>query len=386
MLTKTETFNIEIPLAMCNARVLASYDPSRKFMPTDSWLLTEHIFKKTQASDCGTETFPGVIRQTARLLVAERSENLGESEDIYVRLLIKAAAANMGVRKTLDHLYSTSDDFAAVACEADRRRKSTTNHLVAAAACLGDLPFFERSIKEGEIDSSENIYFGNPLQCAILRGHYDATKYMLDHGVSVSQSDRNGLSGTVLCAVAVLGRQDFVNLIFEPKYNFHTYMHNYGSAIEKAAFGGHMEIARLLVKRCKDWKLIKTGVLWDAVQDGAEATVRLALENGANPNEGRARRAPWDPFGVAAAKGYDNIMRLLLEYGANPCFGDALGLGRGNKKAVGILAEYGMRVDNPTLGRVGFPYNHALDSPRALRVFSTPLKTGYKKVVRLFAG
>src|SRR5947207_15496255 len=52
----------------------------------------------------------------------------------------------------------------------------TTNHVVAAAAYLGDNLFFKRVPKEEAIQNDNNIYFGTPLECAAKQSHYEITR------------------------------------------------------------------------------------------------------------------------------------------------------------------------------------------------------------------
>lgn len=93
--------------------------------------------------------------------------------------------------------------------------KSITNNVEAAAAHLGDLEFFTRlTSNPGDIDASENMYFGNPLRKAILQGHYELTKFLLEHGVNVNHGEwGKGFSGTALQAAASTGQRRFVDLI-----------------------------------------------------------------------------------------------------------------------------------------------------------------------------
>jgi len=318
-------------------------------VPRDSWILAEHIFRKTQATNFGTDNLPAAIRQVVQVLVTDGIEAPGKSQEGCIRILSKAAALNMGTRTAVAYLPSASE-------VKDNRRhawKSTTNNLVAAAACLGDLPFFERLIKERSIDASENLYFGNPLRGATVHGHYELAKFLLDQGIDVNQvSASQGLGETALQMAALYGQKDIIPLILDPKYKCLISRDSYGSAITHAVSGGHIDILRLLIAHT-NVDTTKNNILWDAVRKGHEEIVRLALENGADPNMGLACQYPsLSPLAAAAEKGFEKVIKILLEYGASPKVGGSydplrISLQRRYRKSVQVLVEHGMDINNP---------------------------------------
>jgi ankyrin repeat protein len=355
MLIKTELFNQEIPLAMCNSELLEI--EHRRLRRAPSWLVAEHVFRKTWASDYGTKNLPAAIRLAAQSLLRKTTADPKTAQEDCIRKLSKAAVwAAMNTNSVLHLLVSGSEE--------DRLyldRRSTTNHVVAAAAYLGDREYITRLANGGEIDCSENIYFGNPLRCAVAQGHYELAKILLDHGADVNHGGAGkGQGSTALQAAAVAGREDIINLILDEKYRCHTSGNDYDRAILEAASAGHLSVVQDLMKRVNmdPSQVLRNCLLLKGSAHGHENVVLFALQIGANPNTAETCNSFHIPITDAANHGYDSIVKILLENGAIPKLGgrqDTISKAarREHRKTVQVLLEYGIDLTHPYLGFLG---------------------------------
>lgn len=131
--------------------------------------------------------------------------------------------------------------------------KIVLNYTIAAAAWLGDLNYLMDLCEQGDIGCRENLYLGNPLRSAIVCGHYQLAKLLLDHGIAADQGGTGpGHGPSPLQTAAFTGRQDFVDLLLDSKYDCPGSGANYESAINEAAIVGHLSILKDLVRRSTD--------------------------------------------------------------------------------------------------------------------------------------
>ncbi|KAH9207296.1 ankyrin repeat-containing domain protein [Leptodontidium sp. 2 PMI_412] len=316
------TFNKEIPVAMLNARLLEMEHRWLFFFPNKSWLVEEHIYRRTSSPNPGTENLSAAILLAANTLTSKNMSTQGrESEHEqdaikpYIRELSRAAAWNMGTRSILHYLQSNTS-----AEKKYLHHLSSTNLIEAAAAHLGDLDFFIKLVKEqGVIDASENVYFGNPLRSAILQDHFDLAVFLLDNGVDVNHGEwGKGFGKTALQAAASTGQHRFVELLLDPRYGCRTSGREFDSAVLDAVSAGHLPIMSYLMERAN---MVVTPefcnrVLLEAAKYGREDIVKFALQMGADPNKGEGCNRWQVPITVAARYGYISIVRILLESGA----------------------------------------------------------------------
>ena len=321
-----------------------------------SWLVAEHVFRKASANDYGTKNLPAAIRLAAQSLVRKTSKDPETTQYDCIRKLSKAAACAMGIREIIHFLQSGSEDD-----KLYLDRRSTTNHIVTAAAYLGDLEYITRLAKGGEVDCSENVYFGNPLRCAVTQGHYELAKLLLDHGADVNHGGAGqGQGSTALQAAALTGREDIINLILDEKYRCHASGEDYDSAILKAASAGHLSVVQDLMKRVnvEPSQVLRNCILLAGAAHGHEMVVHFALQIGANPNTAEGRNCYHIPITDAARHGYDNVVKILLENGAIPKLGgrqDTISIAarREHRKTVQVLLEYGVDLTHPYLNFLG---------------------------------
>ncbi|PVH81486.1 ankyrin [Cadophora sp. DSE1049] len=312
---QVETFDREIPMAMCNTRILESQHRRTMFFPPNSWLVEEHIFRETWVKQDRNNNLPAAILLAAETLAPKTSKSLEFDKEQIVRKLCRAAALKLNMPDILSCLEPGAEQKVV-----HLRRRSTSNHIVSAAAYLGDLDFFVALIAQNQrIDSSENIYFGNPLCCAILQGHFDLVKFMLDHNVNVNQSVLGAGNGaTALRAAASTGRQDLVNLLLEPRYNCNTSGEDLEDAVLGAASAGHLPIVQNLLQRFDADPPLEflNKILFAGCRFGHDNIVLFALQLGSDPNkEGRFSDWQW-PLSVAAERCHTPVIKTLLNNGA----------------------------------------------------------------------
>ena len=288
------------------------------------------------------------------------------------------------------------------------RTKSTSNHSLAAAAVLGDLAYFTSLPKETVIDSSENLYFGNPLRAAAKHGHHSIVRLLLDRGVDVNKTGANLEYGkTALQAAAFAGHGGIVKLILEPSYQCRIARDDYEDAILKAASTGHLNIAQLLVQHV-DMQATKSQwnhLLAIAAFNGQTEVVHFALQNGANANC-IVLKAPFrNPLSAAAKRGHAEVMKVLLAHGARPALGRRycplkLAAKKGYRQAVQVLLDNGVNITNGEVLRYpagageadmllfllerGAKIDHIKNDPRSL--LQNLARRGYVTIIRILAG
>lgn len=266
--------------------------------------------------DHGTGNLPSAIHLAANTLIPESIASQELEEPIIIRFLSQAAALRMGTRSALHFLKPDTE-----AGKMYSKRKSTTNHIVASAACLGDLEFFIKLREVGEIDCSENLYFGNPLRCAIVYDHYELAKFLLDYGVDANAGGLNpGLGLTALQVAAATGRTRFVELLLTHKNGSQAGGANFEYAITQAASAGHVEIVQNLLPLIPNdrTEIVHNMILMEAARHDQQEVIRYLLQIGADPNGIQAYTAHQQPLTIAGLRGNADIMRLLVEYGAVP--------------------------------------------------------------------
>ncbi|KAK0117990.1 hypothetical protein ONS95_012301 [Cadophora gregata] len=309
-----KTFDREIPVAMCNTRLLESGHPRTVLFPSNSWLVQEHIFRETWGKRQRNNNLPAALFLAAETLTPKACKNPKSEQEQLIRKLCRAAVLNLHTLEVLSYLKPGAEQK-----EAKLRHHSSNNHVASAAAYLGDFNYFKDLIGQNqEIDSAESNYFGNPLRCAILQGHFDLVKFMLDHNVDVNYPALGkGLGSTALCVAASTGRQDCVELLLDPKYNCDTSTLILKYAILGAASAGHLEIVKILLRRSdEDPKPVSLNrILWEGCRCGQENIVQFALQLGADPNK-KEEACGGLPLKAALRRNRADVTKTLLKNGA----------------------------------------------------------------------
>ena len=237
-----------------------------------------------------------------------REEDIRPSEDLrreYLQTLCRGAASYSGPRLFTFRLLQPGS--------AARYSESKTNGLFAAAAYLGKTALIARLLVERDVLVSEStLYLGTALRCAIMQGHYDTTRTLLDAGANINGSIP--FRDHALLAAASEGHRHIVELLLEPRYNCTTSGASYEKAIRRAARGGHLEIVLFMIQRGKFdnlKKLVQT-ILSKAAGYGQENVVQWALDNGAEVHDKIERLSNRSALSRAALNGQESVVRLLL--------------------------------------------------------------------------
>jgi ankyrin repeat protein len=242
-----------------------------------------------------------------------REEDIRPSENLrreYLQTLCRGAALFSGPWIfALGLLYPGS-----TASFRQRKGESKTNSLFVAAACLGKTALIARLLLEGDmLVSIPNSYLGSALRCAVMQGHYDTTRTLLDAGADVNYF-RLSYEDFALAAAAFEGHRHIVELLLEPRYNCTTFGEYYEEAIRRAARGGHLEIVLFMIQRGKFDNLedLTQTILGEAAGYGQENVVQWALDNGAEVHDNIQKLSDKSALNHAALNGQESVVRLLL--------------------------------------------------------------------------
>jgi len=192
--------------------------------------------------------------------------------------------------------------------------ESKTDSLFVAAACLGKTALIARLLLEGDaLVSKPDLYLGSALRCAVMQGHYDTTRTLLDAGANVNNL-RLLYKDFALAAAAFEGHRHIMELLLEPRYHCTTFGKYYEKAIYQAARGGHLEIVLFMIQRGKFYNLkdLTQIILGEAAGYGQENVVQWALDNGAEVHDKIQRLSDKSALSHAALNGQESVVRLLL--------------------------------------------------------------------------
>ena len=241
-----------------------------------------------------------------------REEDIRPSENLrreYLQTLCRAAAFFSGRWIFTPGLLYTGS----TASFSQRHGESKTNILFVAAACLGKTALIARLLLEGDmLVSIPNAYLGSALRCAVMQGHYDTTRTLLDAGADVNYFRL--YKDFALAAAAFEGHRHIVELLLEPRYNCITFGTYYEEAICRAARGGHLEIVLLMIQRGEFDGLggLTQEILGEAAGCGQENVVQWALDNGAEVHYNIPKLSDKSALNHAALNGQESVVRLLL--------------------------------------------------------------------------
>lgn len=192
-------------------------------------------------------------------------------------------------------------------------------HILSAAAYLGDILLVEHLLIQGVDANSGSNIFGRSLQNAALRGHLDIVRLLLNKGADPegeswprTEEDRQAVEKrygkdkidqyfclpdfhhralTAIEAAAQKGPKEILQLLLQPKFRVSRSHFTYRRAIVFAAEGGNAEILETLAASADYGTLseISLQALWNctlrfAAFHGKTETILLILNNGAQIN------------------------------------------------------------------------------------------------------
>jgi ankyrin repeat protein len=177
------------------------------------------------------------------------------------------------------------------------------------ASAYGLLPVLKRMFTSSEIDTSTEPALKGALRSAYLgrlppRPNAEAIGLLLQHGAHFGGDPRFSYT---LHGASYYGFDDVVKMQLERGFDVNTRGGDFGTALRAAVEG-----------RKGPHNYHTSGRHGKPLEDIAPTTVRLLLENGADPN--LCDRRKWSPLLTSCAYGDIQCVRLLLDHGADPNF------------------------------------------------------------------
>jgi len=157
-----------------------------------------------------------------------------------------------------------------------------------------------------------------PLLSSSQYGHPDIVRLLLDHGATVDSRGHDGW--TPLIAASRGGHTDIVRMLLEKGATVETYTHDRWSPLMEASRYGRSKIVRLLLETSPSLDLeSRNHYGWTPLKlaafGGHLENTRLLLKRGADADT--CDNAGWTPLMESAKRGYLDVIRLLLEEGAS---------------------------------------------------------------------
>lgn len=157
-----------------------------------------------------------------------------------------------------------------------------------------------------------------PLMLACIWGHTDIVPILVEAGASIE--DQNDVGHTALMEAASAGHLEIARYLVSKGCNINVHSNEYKeTALTLAAYKGHLEMVRFLMSfsdhdQAARAEEIQTALM-EASMDGHVEVARLLMDAGAQPN------MPPDgfesPLTLAASGGHVELAQLLLKRGAN---------------------------------------------------------------------
>lgn len=143
--------------------------------------------------------------------------------------------------------------------------------------------------------------------------------YLIEQGAAINHIPEYAEKGeTLLHEVTFRGDVALLEVLYAKGINLNKEYNLWGSSIDAAIEGNHLEIAQSLVERGADMEVLfyeGCNALMVAIEEGKTEGAILLLALGANPNA--VSEFGWSPLCFAAKAGNIKIAEALLQKGAN---------------------------------------------------------------------
>jgi ankyrin repeat protein len=190
-------------------------------------------------------------------------------------------------------------------------------------------------------------YHGSPLHAASFKGHLDAVRVLLTHGVDVNTTNKGGR--TPLCSAYDGGHLDVMRLLLEHGADANAQYDKIGALLHNATCRGRLDFVHLLLQQNIDVnarnKFNKTP-LHLASEWGYASIAQLLLEHGAIVDAHGYDH--YTPLRYALSWGHLAVVKVLLAHGADVHIrvGDNLTLvqvaiSKGHVNVAQLLLEHG---------------------------------------------
>ncbi|KAL2007052.1 hypothetical protein VTN00DRAFT_8490 [Thermoascus crustaceus] len=218
-------------------------------------------------------------------------------------------------------------------------------HLLSAAAYVGDVSVVESLLARGVDVNAGNNVFGKPLFAAASAGNLDVVRLLLARGADAddgvyprTEDDERlmetaynswGLEMHIACceegvrtaldAAAIGGYEEVVRLLLQPEFGVSRLTYSYRHAIVNDAHGGNANVMRLLNEAGnfsgipKQWLRQLWGCALQVAAEMGQPDTLLLQRGAAVDGTSNCRDTP---IIMAAGGGYLQVVELLLDHGA----------------------------------------------------------------------
>lgn len=365
-----EFFDREITKAACASGLIRQIDSS----PYALHFLQSRILNPRTDDDYLTHALCYVTRRLVEQY--SRDNNALEEQRQRISLEVSRAAighARVGVRTYLNNeehtkFYGphadltkprTEDGYESDFCDFVQSMRQGVSgsegleHLLSAAAYLGDMSVVERVLSQGANANKGSNIFGNPLTNAALKGHLDVVRLLVQSGADIQNgvpasppqnvpkyytagadvfcywygelAHDKKIARTALEAAALGGHEDVVRFFLQPEFKVQRSGFGYLKAITTAAKGANPNTLKMMVEAA-DFSAVSEYHLqhfWNytltcAAVHGMAKNIPFLLEKGAQiESQHPFPRGYATPLGFAASRGHIDTVRLLLQEGAD---------------------------------------------------------------------
>lgn len=344
------------------------------------------------------------------ILISKYGASITQKKNLYALMTL---AASMGYESTVKlllkegrkldaekyyprHLQILAPDIERMLAQLMRgfntKNRRKISDLMIHAAIEGNCEEVSRLLESGADTSYFSHELGIILGIAASQGDLSIVQELLDRG-AVDMND-----GTALVKAAVGGHLPVVKLLLETNMSFES---KHGDLLCQAVENGHEAVVDLLLDFGVNVNLESTPLgltaLQVAVEKGSQAMVQRLLEKGANQDTGSLTITPLER---AVKKGDEAVVKLLLEGNADPNIINDKGLlfraaAKGQKSIVSLLLNFNViptsslletlqravREDHEAVVKLLLKENVNLDIIHYPYLLHTAAAMGYERIV-----
>ncbi|ODM19179.1 hypothetical protein SI65_05796 [Aspergillus cristatus] len=312
-------FAREVIVATCSTH---HFRDSGCWMPFAPYYLQSKALTPSSVNDYSTLTVRDTTNQMVEYLAGDENQ----------RQQLSLAISRAAIEFKAPGIYSSLTNAGTLQPQTSQR-SDAQEHLLSAAANIGDLALVQHLAKSVNVKTGSYI-FRKLLLNAAWKGHLEIVRFLLTED-SRNGHDENAIEklsvefenprpGTALEAAALCGHEQVARLLFQSDAKVSRSSYSYFKAITYAAMSGNLDLLGLVSEEADFNTLseITTQELWNhtlkgAAWHGRTKTIPFLLNAGAQINHEELFERGWTTaLGFAALRGHNDTIRLLLEKGA----------------------------------------------------------------------